>query len=246
MSLSFRKLARLKKRLFAACSGRKNVHFLHLRKTGGTALKCVLEAHQITSNSVLHLHPHRFTLRHVPVGHRVIFVTRDPVKRYVSGFGSRLRQGAPAHHVPWSEDEALAFSRFPDPNSLALALDPAHPQHEEALHAMRSITHIHCSYWDWFCDEKLLAEREDAILFIGRIESFESDFEALKAPLALPADLKLPGDSKKANRHVSGSNRRPALEPAAMEQVKNWYRRDYDFLDFCARWREKQGGPVAR
>lgn len=246
MGLSFRKLERIRKRLLASCTGRKNVHFLHLRKTGGTTFKSVLDSQQITSTCVLYLHPHRFTLRHVPIGHRMMFMTRDPVSRFVSGFGSRLRQGAPAHHVPWSADEELAFSRFVDPNSLALALDPAHPAHADAVHAMRTISHLQCSYWDWFGNEEELAAREDAILFIGRVESFDKDFEQLKEPLGLPPDLNLPKDSKSTNRSSPDASRRPPLEPAAVEQVKNWYRRDYDFLAICEKWRERQGGPVAK
>lgn len=245
MSLSFRKLASLKKRILAGCTGRMNVHFLHLRKTGGTTLKSVLGAHQITPKCVLHLHPHRIALRHIPQGHRVMFVTRDPVSRYVSGFGSRLRQGAPAHHVPWSPDEEIAFTRFPDPNSLALALDPAHPAHADAVRAMRTISHLQCSYWDWFGNEEELAAREDSILFIGRVESFDADFELLKKPLGLPPELTLPKDSKSTNRSAPDADRRPPLEPAAVELVRNWYCRDYDFLAICEKWRERHGGPVA-
>ncbi len=245
MSLSFRRLDRLRKRVLARFTGRQNVHFLHLRKTGGTTLKSVLGAHQVTPKSVLHLHPHRFTLAHVPCGHRVMFVTRDPVSRFVSGFTSRLRKGAPAHHVDWSADEELAFSRFTDPNSLAIALDPAHPSHADAVHAMRTISHLQCSYWDWFIDEKRFAARADDILFIGRIESFDDDFERLKEPLGLPSDLSLPRDPKATNQGSPVAGNKPALEPAAIALVKDWYRRDYDFLEICAKWRELHGGPVA-
>ncbi len=244
MSLSFRKLAGLKKRILAVCTGRQNVHFLHLRKTGGTTLKSVLGPYPVTPKCVIHLHPHRVTLRHIPQGHRVMFVTRDPVSRFISGFGSRLRKGAPAHHVPWSPDEELAFSRFPDPNSLALALDPAHPSHADAVDAMRTISHLQCSYWDWFGNEEALAAREDALLFIGRIESFDEDFEVLKKSLGLPQDLLLPMDSKSTNRNSSGMDQASPLEPEAEKQVKNWYRRDYDFLEICATWRMQHGGPV--
>ncbi len=245
MSLSFRKLAGLKKRLLATCTGRTNVHFLHLRKTGGTTLKSVLGDHQVTSKCVLHLHPHRITLRHIPLGHQVMFVTRDPISRYISGFGSRLRKGAPAHHVPWSTDEEIAFAHFPDPNSLALALDPKHPAHAEAVRAMRTISHLQCSYWDWFGNEDELAAREDAILFIGRVESFDSDFDLLKEPLGLPGETILPKDSKSTNRGSTDA-KQSFLEPAAVELVRNWYRRDYDFLEICEKWREQNGGPVAK
>ena len=243
--MSFRTVESLRKRALARFSGRQNVHFLHLRKTGGTTLKSVLGPYPVTPTSVLHLHPHRFTLAHVPRGHRLMFVTRDPVSRFVSGFSGRLRKGAPAHHVEWSADEELAFARFSDPNSLALALDPAHPSHADAVQAMRTITHLQCSYWDWFVDEKLFAAREKDILFIGRIESFDADFEQLKEPLGLPADLALPKDPKATNQGFSATRRPPPLEPAAVGLVKDWYRRDYEFLELCGKWRDRQGGPVA-
>lgn len=246
MGFSFRKLTYVKKRILAACTGRTNVHFLHIRKTGGTALKSVLCAHQITPVAVLHLHPHRIGLADLPKGHRIMFVTRDPISRYISGFGSRLRQGAPAHNVPWSKDEALAFSRFPDANSLALALDPAHEKHSEALHAMKSITHIDCSYWDWFGSEQELMSRRDSILFAGQIESFESDFEELKTILELPASAALPLDPKTANAVSSQCRSAVRLEARAVALLRSWYRRDYDFLDFCNQWRAEQGGAVAR
>lgn len=232
--------------MLAACTGRTNVHFLHIRKTGGTALKSVLGSHQITPVAVLHMHPHRIGLAHVPRTHRIMFVTRDPVARFVSGFGSRLRQGAPAHNVPWSRDEQLAFSRFPDANSLALALDPGHEKHAEAMHAMKSITHLDCSYWDWFGDERTLMARRDSILFAGQIESFEADFEELKTALQLPSSVELPGDPKMANAASSQSRGAHLLEPCAVELLRSWYKRDYDFLEFCNQWRAEQEGAVSR
>lgn len=246
MKISLRKIKTLKKRVIASLSGRKNVHFLHVRKAGGTALKNAVAQHQLTPTCMLYLHQHRIALRHIPKGHQVMFVTRDPVSRYISGFGSRLRQGAPSRHAPWRGDEEWAFSQFPDPNELALALNPGHPYHDNALRAMDAITHIKYSYWDWFGDEAQLAARRDDILFIGRLESFNQDFELLKKPLGLPESLSLPGDSKRANRSSSSSNDSTALEPEALQWIKNWYRRDYDFLEFCDRWREEQNGPVLR
>jgi len=166
------------------------------------------------------------------------------VARYVSGFGSRLRQGAPAHNVPWTPAEKLAFSRFADANSLALALDPAHSRHAEALQAMQSITHLNCSYWDWFGDEAALDARADAVFFIGRIESFDADFQALKQALRLPDSAALPTDPKAANRDASRAEKRAALSPEAIARLKRWYERDYKFLAWCEQWRERQGGAV--
>lgn len=244
MAFSFRKATHFLRRIRAACTGRGNVHFLHIRKTGGTALKSALTPFPVTPRWVIYMHPHRVTLRDVPRGHCVMFVTRDPLARYVSGFGSRLRQGAPSHNVPWTDDERIAFGHFPTPESLALALDPQHPEHERALHAMRSISHLNCYYSDWFGSEQELEKRAGDVLFIGRTESLDADFAALRAALELPGGLALPGDARAANRTSGGSA--PALSARASTLLKDWYAADYRFLDWCTHWRREQGGPVAR
>lgn len=242
MSFSFRGLTRLGKFILAAATGRTNLHFLHIRKAGGTAIKTVLADQQTLPHHVLHLHPHRVRMADIPDRHKVMFMVRDPVTRFVSGFNSRLRQGAPAHHVPWTHAEAEAFARFREAEALALALDPAHPEHAAALQAMASISHIRASYWDWFGDESQLAGRENQIFFIGRIESFAEDFAALKTALGLPEGLTLPEDAKATNRSGGGDSSR--LSEEAVRLIRNWYRRDYDFLDYCSAWRARHGGPV--
>lgn len=244
MSFSFRKLTYWRRRLSARVTGRANVHFLHIRKAGGTALKNALKTHPSTPVAMLHLHPHRIGLRDIPSGHRFMFVVREPVSRFVSGFNSRLRQGAPANHVPWSPAEKAAFELFPTPNALALALNPAHPEHAQAKEAMQAISHLSCSYWDWFGDVELWNRRRKDVLYIGRIESFDADFALLKEALRLPAEAALPSDPKLAHR---ASGQKPApLEEAALAQLRAWYRPDFEFLELCAAWRAEQGGPVAR
>jgi hypothetical protein len=232
--VSFRRLSGYRRRLHAFMRGKMNVHFLHLRKTGGTAIKSALTSQLLTPNAVLHLHPHRITLNHIPRGHRIVFVTRNPVRRFVSGFTSRFNQGAPAHHVPWTPAEAIAFTLFPDPNSLALALDPAHPLHREALDAVKSISHIRCSYWDWFHDEAAFQERMDDILFIGRTEQLDDDFQTLKTLLELPDHLELPRDPAASNRGTP-----QPLEPRAIEILRSWHSADYRFLECCETWRNR-------
>lgn len=173
-----------------------------------------------------------------------MFVTRDPVKRFISGFESRLRKGAPANHVPWTPEEERAFNVFEDANSLALALDPSHQLYAEAAAAMAGIKHINSSYWDWFRDENLLAEREKDIVFIGRTEALDSDFTALAKYLGLPAGVSLPTDPKKGHRSNPAKGAERVFEKRAEELVKNWYLRDYEFMDLCANWRERNSGPV--
>ena len=77
---------------------RRNVHLLHIGKTGGTAVKAAVR--QSDANGSLLIHPHEVTLRDIAPGDDVIFFVRNPVDRFVSGFFSRKRQGQPGHFVP--------------------------------------------------------------------------------------------------------------------------------------------------
>ncbi|MCP3675876.1 MAG: hypothetical protein GY829_15615 [Gammaproteobacteria bacterium] len=81
-------------------SGREIIHLLHIRKTAGSALKKALLNDLISARYKIELHQHSFRLCDVPPGDKVIFVTRDPVSRYVSGFYSRQRMGKPRYHIP--------------------------------------------------------------------------------------------------------------------------------------------------
>ena len=97
-------------------------HFLHLGKTGGTAIKAALEPHVSEGAYQLELHGHVIRLKNIPRREPFFFAVRDPVDRYLSGFYSRQRQGAPRYHEPWSPPEKEAFERFETANDLAEAI----------------------------------------------------------------------------------------------------------------------------
>jgi len=232
--------------LRALLTGRSNVHLLHIRKTGGTALKNVLTQHGVTERFAIHTHPHRYRLMDVPRGHHVMFVVRDPVKRFVSGFQSRLRMGAPANYIPWSPDEERAFSYFPDPESLALALAPEHPLHSQAVQAMSAITHVGPFYADWLGSLDLLRKRERDIVYIGHTEALDDEFEALATFLGLPVGASLPQEPKLANRSEASGGQTTPLGADAANLVRSWYAPDYPLLDFCEEWRARQGSSIVK
>jgi hypothetical protein len=103
--------------------GGPRAHMLHIGKTGGTAMKDVfasLPSGVGKYEIVVHRHSHR--LPQIPRGQKVFFVVRDPVEKFVSGFNSRLREGRPRYHTPWTEAERTAFEQFQTPDMLARAL----------------------------------------------------------------------------------------------------------------------------
>lgn len=241
-------------RFWNAVLRRQQVHMLHIGKTGGTAIKASLgecadhtrvvrsPLGRVTRASfrrttpgrslILQLYPHTYTLRHVPVGEKLFFVVRDPLARFVSGFYSRQRQGLPRVMNPWNAAEAEAFERFDTPNALASALAARdHATRSAAESAMRGITHVQSSYWDWFHDPAYFKSRLNDVLLIGFQETLDSDFEQLKSLLNLPASVRLPTDAVASHRSPPGLDR--TLDPTSQAVLREWYAPDYQFLELC-------------
>jgi hypothetical protein len=208
------------------------VHFIHIGKTGGSAIKAALRNQRITPQCAIILHRHRTRLKHIPPGEKFFFFLRDPVAKFVSAFYSRKRQGMPKYRQPWSPEETRAFARFETPNALALALDsPDAETRQAAQDAMKSIHHINKSYWFWFKDEATLRSRRDDILLIGFQETLDQDFAALKRMLDLPDTILLPHDDVSAHRNKADVDKR--LDEEAIRNLKTWYQKDYEFIELC-------------
>jgi hypothetical protein len=220
-------------RLWHKAQGKPCVHFLHLGKTGGSAVKYAIE-HSANPHAryVIYLHPHATKLRDVPENQRFFFFLRDPISRFVSGFYSRQRQGQPRYFLPWTSGEKAAFAHFNTPNELGLALssiDPGEKTNAEA--AMKNILHVKDSYWYWFESREYFMSRVRDLFFAGFQEQLSRDFETLKTRLGLPY-LELPADDVHAHRNPAGLD--TSLDEQAVENLTNWYAGDYDFVNLCA------------
>ena len=143
------------------------VHFLHIGKTGGSAIKQALETCLQTPRYQVLLHPHGVSLRDVPGGESVFFCLRNPVSRFVSGFYSRQRKGQPRYYSEWSPAEQEVFERFETPDQIARALaDESSKDHAAARQAMVSVEHF-APFRNWFVDLDYFRSRVDDVLFIG-------------------------------------------------------------------------------
>jgi hypothetical protein len=205
-------------------------HFLHIGKAAGTAIMVALKQASGTANYRLVREPHQVGLDKIPDTDHVFFCVRDPVDRYVSGFQHRVVQGLPRFFVPWSKGEAKAFARFTSPEALAISLGAGGDEQREAQDAMRAIQHVRSSYWDWFKDPDYFKRRSDHVLWIGYQESL--DLKPLADRLGLEK-LELPTDPDRANR-TPGS--KPVLSDVARQNLRDWYARDYMFLELCRDW----------
>lgn len=218
--------------------GKRVLHFLHLGKTGGTAVKHALIQAPPGKKYVLYLHSHNVKLQDIAKGEGVFFCVRDPLSRFISGFYSRQRQGQPRHFTPGARKK-IAFDYFSTPNQLGKALSSQDPElKQRAQNAMNNIQHVNNSYWDWFTDEDYLKLRQSDIFFIGFQEQLAEDFELLKKHLQVPATVELPQDDINAHRNPKHLDK--SLETQAIANLKAWYRDDYRFIDLCRKIIDQQ------
>ena len=220
------------------------VHFIHIGKTGGTAIKHVLrpifraETETALGKVVLHK-GHQFKLTDVPRGDKAIFCVRDPLSLFVSAFHSRLRKGQPKFYFEWSPAEAEAFERFPTPQVLAEGLGSDDPGTRTAADAaMKAIQHVRGIRRFLGSPKQILAHRRQ-IAYIGRQETLDDDWHRIRALLELPEDLELPADPKKSHRRQPTGE--PALDARAEAILRDYYAPDYDIIRTCDRLRAAHG-----
>jgi hypothetical protein len=235
-----------------------NVHFIHVGKTGGTAIKEALRAAGLAVEGpesryvqratevpltpygqiVLHNHPYR--LRDVPPDDFAFFYLRDPISRFVSGFSSRLRKGQPRYFIEWTEEERVVFERFPTPRSLAHGIMSENDEDRRlARWAMRHVQHL-TRYKRPLGRPGQLRVSLPRVVYIGRQETLERDWRQLKSILTLPGDLELPADPVAAHRGDYDSVD-TVLDDAAVEILREWYALDYKLLNICERARSRHG-----
>ncbi len=210
---------------------KKNVHFLHIGKTGGTAVKSVLEDYLETSRYSLTLHDHSVSIKDIPKGELVVFFLRDPVKRFISAFYSRKRKGFPRYCSEWSPIEERIFNRFSTPGQIAAALANNHSKdHDLAVMAMKNIQHF-LPYKNWYCDFDYFESRAEDVLFIGFQESLDIDFIALKKIFDISPSALLPTDAVLAHRNPDFLDK--MIDEFGVMALKKWYSDDFIFISKC-------------
>jgi hypothetical protein len=220
------------------------VHFVHIGKTGGTAIKHALrpvfraETETALGKVIVH-RGHTFKLADVPRGDKAIFCVRDPLSLFVSAFHSRLRKGQPRFYFEWSSAEAEAFGRFPTPQALAEGLGSPDAKERKAAHqAMKAIQHIRGIRRFLQSPDHVMSHRRQ-IAYIGRQETLDDDWRRIRALLELPEDVELPSDPKKAHRRATSGD--PALDARAEAILRDYYRPDYEIVAACDRLRAAHG-----
>lgn len=212
--------------------GKRVIHFLHIGKTGGSAVKYGLTHYPPARHYAVCLHDHHVKLSDISTGDGVIFTVRDPLTRFVSGFYSRQRQGQPRYFIPWTADERRAFEYFPTADRLATAISSSAAEDRARAHsAMASIRHVKASYWRWFKSEQYFRSRLADIFFIAFQERLAEDFDGIRSKLGMPDVARLPVDDSLAHRNPGGLDKH--LTDEAVANLRSWYRADFEFIALC-------------
>ena len=213
---------------------KKNIHFLHIRKTAGTQIGHIAKQfNKINSGIRIIKHPHHVKLIDLP-NEDYFFSIREPVKRFVSGFYSRKRMGKPRLFVPYSHHEALAFSQFEHANDLAEALyDENLKINDLAFSAINAISHCNSNQLDWFkkCGYFLNLRPPIAII---RQEHFKSDIDGLGNFLGF--DLWQFVSNDEIATHENNYKNVPSLSSKAVDNLLRWYAQDEAFYKVCENW----------
>jgi Sulfotransferase family len=210
------------------------VSVLHIGKTAGTALFTALKEHNEKSEKKLMLHGHSYSLKMLwkkAPKRNVVFGVREPISRYISAFNSRLREGLPRHHTPWSNAERVAFSMFKTPNELAEALSAGDATRKAAAElSMWAIKHVNKPLAAYLGGVEYLKKHNDKIKFVYLTETFDKDFEVMRDILKL-GDVLLPTDEVSAHRMPSEMS--TALSEAARDNLRRWYEQDLQVYEYC-------------
>ena len=231
------------------------VHFLHIGKTGGSAIKEALKraikeqdiyanANKLKDNTELEikrlsgrfdqiiLHGHGKTLKQIPESDWFFFCIRNPISRYVSGFYSRKRQGKPRYNIPWNIKEKRAFKHFNTPNELAEALSSDNPKiRERAKRAMKNIRHVKTSLSKWIINPSYFEKRTNNLLFILEQDTLSEDFKILLQNLHFKRELNLSRD--RAVTHQADTTKSDTtLSELAIANLNQHYAQDIEIYKF--------------
>lgn len=206
---------------------KQKVHFLHIGKTGGSAVKFALKEYSKTSWCKITFHDHKTSLSDIPEGEKIFFFLRDPISRFISGFYSRQRKGLPRYYSEWTSEEKLIFETFNTPNEIACGLAEGS---SAAVEAMHNVQHLK-KYKYWYRDFEYFRSRIEDILFIGFQETLHKDFLSLKSILDVPKNSVLPTDDFSAHRNPTKINK--SISDYGISALNQWYREDIRFLSIC-------------
>ena len=236
-------------------------HFIHIGRCAGTVIQKRFQEEfkyeQISKHSIkittekceIWFHSHKISLKMIPIGHKVFFVVRNPIERFISGFNRRLIRGSPSSMKNlkftllkdksgsnnWSSEEKLVFTKYGSVLEFVESLFSANKAiRRESLKNLKKIKHlgIFGSYWDYLGNKKYLESRKEDILLVLRLENLDADFSKLLNLLGISNTFKLPPLGAEANSNPTKTDIN-LLSPRLIKKMEQFLQKEFLFLDFC-------------
>ena len=214
----------------------RKVHFLHVGKCAGTAIKdLAAQINTLPDGPRIIPHGHARKLADLPTDAEYFFSARHPVSRFVSAFAMRKRKEQPRLYREWTAGEREAFLRFPEANDLAESLFAPGQVGREAFAAMQSIGHMPFQHLRFKVRDIVGARPPLCVL---RQERLSHDVGHLLRLLGIEGDVSLPVDPARAHRSDSAQAR--PLSEKAIANLTTWYAVDIEYYRLIDAWMDEQ------
>lgn len=214
---------------------RQKVHFLHVGKCAGTAIKdLAAQINALPNGPRILAHGHSKKISDLPADAVYFFSVRHPVSRFVSAFYMRKRKEQPRLYREWTPGEQEAFERFSEANDLAENLFSPSGEGRAAFAAMQSIGHMSFQH-RWFNVRDVFCARPP--LCVLRQERLNDDVAHLLRLLGVAHAVDLPTDNTRAHRN--DYSQIPPLSAKAIENLKAWYAVDIEYYRLVDAWVEE-------
>lgn len=208
------------------------LHFLHIPKTGGKAVKkTVREMREkgVKSDSYqLTLHDHFTTLPDLPSDESFIFAVRDPVDRFISSFYS-LKRTCEKEDCFTPEFRKL-YDLYPEVSDLLSDMFSSSEEKKERSQFAFS-HHLQIgelgSYWYWFKDPEYLRNCAGRIFCVLSQDTLQKDFNRLMVQLEIDTPNTLPAWGEYESR-TSPSDYQ--IEPKLARLLRQRQQSEYEFL----------------
>lgn len=226
------RLARLR---LSSLSRLRKVHFLHVGKCAGTAIKDLAACiNALPDGPRILTHGHSKKLADLPPDAEYFFSIRNPISRFRSAFSMRKRKEQPRLLREWTPGEREAYERFPEANDLAENLFAPGEDGRAAFAAMQSIGHMSFQH-AWFKVRDIMTARPP--LCVLRQEHLQRDVAHLLRLLNVDDDVSLPADSTRAHRN--DYSQVPPLSELAIANLTRWYAVDIEYHRLLDAWVER-------
>lgn len=212
------------------------ISLLHIPKTGGSCLRHSFELikdkpKKINSNVMLTEYGHdKLFEPSDKKAEKFVFFVRSPIKRFVSAFISRLREGKPLYNIPHTDAEKKTFGKYKCPDQLAINLyDKAGNPNTETINYLGAIKHLKLDFRNYLKSCQHLEKNKNNILFVGRTEQLDHDFAKLCKILNVK-NIELTKDPILSHKTPDKYNTLTQLSDKAKYNIIKYYISDYQII----------------